>query len=314
MNKKILATAITALLATSAQAANIYDADGMTVDVSGGIEVFYGNTESDTGNNDNTIEIDDADLKFDLAYDLGNDVTAVGYFNIDGNADKTDMGNVYVGFSHATMGTLTVGKQDTILDDAGIFSDHEIGISSGVSSSTSSTQVIKYTFDTGMFYGGVAYLLNNSVATETDNSVIDGKIGVIVEDFDLTLYAGQETDYLDSDSGVVMDRTNVLFEVKYSLADLDLGAFIGQASLDAGVADVDVTSYGLSVAYQIDKVGLAAGFSSNDADVAGVDSVETYVANVDYAFTSNVSVYAEVGGDSVDNSDTLYNLGMVVSF
>ncbi|WP_413701918.1 porin [Psychromonas sp. KJ10-10] len=169
--------------------ANIYDADGMTVDVSGGVEIMYGNTD-DT--DQDSIKIDDADLNFSLAYDLGNDVTAVGYFETDSGKDSVDAGNVYVGFSHATAGTLTVGKQDTIFDDAGIFSDHEIGIDSGVSQTTSSTQVIKYTFDTGMFYGGVAYLMNKGVSTEDDDSVIDGKIGVIVEDFDLTLYAGQE--------------------------------------------------------------------------------------------------------------------------
>ncbi|WP_413701919.1 hypothetical protein ACLKMH_10500 [Psychromonas sp. KJ10-10] len=58
---------------------------------------------------------------------------------------------------------------------------------------------------------------------------------------------------------------------------------------------------------------MLAGFSSTEVDGAA-DSVETYVANVDYAFTSNVSIYAEVGDTSVDGSDAMYNLGMIVSF
>ena len=62
MKKTILATAITALFATTAvQAATVYEKDGTTVKVYGDIEVYAGNTtDESTGS---IIELDDSILE-----------------------------------------------------------------------------------------------------------------------------------------------------------------------------------------------------------------------------------------------------------
>jgi predicted porin len=308
MNKKILAVAISGLLATSAQAVNLYEEDGIKVEMSGLIEVMY---KTDIGVDEkSTIDIDDADVNFSLAYDIGHNLTALGVVEFDGNSGTTERGDIYVGLSSADMGTLTIGQQIAVNDDAGIADDFEFGIDTGFNQAADGPQVVRYTLDKGMFYGGVSYILNTAAGVETDDdSALAGQFGVRVEDLDVTLYAGQE------DRNANTSVSNVMLQAKYTLSDLTLGASVGSTSGENAVKDV--TTFGLSVLYQMDKAKFAAGFSSADTDGAD-DNVDEYFLNAGYAFTSNVTTYVEIGGNNkkvgTEDTDIGYNVGMKVSF
>ncbi|MEC7941520.1 MAG: porin, partial [Pseudomonadota bacterium] len=132
MKKTLLALAVMTA-AGSAQAIELYNQDGVSVNLTGDVEIRYKQAIGD--NQDLKQEIDDADFGFDTRYDVNNDLQIGAYLEFSGdNNDRatgnSSVGNVYFGFYHNEFGTLKVGKLDTQLDDAGIGSDYLFGVSS----------------------------------------------------------------------------------------------------------------------------------------------------------------------------------------
>lgn len=307
MKKTILATMLTSLFAaTAAHSATVYDANDMTLDVYGDVEVqARKGTEKDAHK---MINIDDADFGFKVGYNIGNGVTALAVVEVDGETDSNDIGldDGYVGLSSATWGTVTAGKQVTIADDIGIGNDYEFGISTSSNSLFDGKQVVKYTVDKGNYYGGISYLFNEAAGYDNKNS-IDAKLGARLGGLDLTAYYG------NTDQGAY-DSETVLLEARYAFEDLELAA--SAASTDNGT-QADATSFGLAAVYTVDKMAYSAAWSVVDTDNA--DKVNAYFVNAAYAFNSNVTAYVEVadddGLDSTGNDTELgYAVGMAVSF
>jgi len=312
MKKTILATMLTSLFAaTAAHSATVYDANDMTLDVYGDVEVQAKKGTAD--NSDKIINIDDADFGFKVGYNIGNGVTALAVVEIDGDTedDGTNLDDGYVGLSSATWGTVTAGKQLTISDDIGIGNDYEFGISTSHNSITEGKQVVKYTLDKGSYYGGISYLVNTGTDADKQDS-LDAKLGARMGGLDLTAY------YTDSDTVTSSTATNpnvayetqtVLLEARYAFEDLALAA--SAASTDNGT-QADATSFGLAAVFTVDKMAYSAAWSVVDTDNA--DKVNNYFVNAAYAFNSNVTAYVELAGDDTDDSEIGYAAGMAVSF
>ena len=304
MKKTILATAITALFAaTTVQAATVYEKDGTTVDVSGDIGIYAGNMISE--DEGTLIAVDDADIALDLAYDIGHDLTAISTLSYTvGDENGVELDEAFVGISSATWGTVTAGKQVTVYDDAGIGNDYQFGWTDFYSQDDGGDQVIKYSLDTDMFYGAVAWLKNSSPEYAAGANGLDAKIGARVENLDVTLFFA---DFEDSDGN---DITNINFEARYQLDALELAAAFSVSENN----DVDQTAFGLAATYQLnDKVQFSGGVANIDND-AEDDAVIDYFVNASYAFTSNVETYIELGGSDADNTELGYAAGMIVSF
>lgn len=320
MKKTILATMLTSLFAVSAHSATVYDADGMTLDVYGDVEVQAGKSSAD--GSAKMIRLDDADFGLQVGYKVGEDLTAIGVVSVTGESERTeydedaagnveesktaslDLDDAYVGLSSAQWGTLTMGKQVTISDDIGIGNDFELGIESGYGGGYfDGRQVVKYTVDKGNYYGGVSYLLNTGDASDNVES-IDAKLGVRLDALDLTAYLGKTT------VGNT-DSTSVILEGRYAIDALSLEATVGTTN---GYADSDdLTNFGLAAVYSMDKAFVSGGWSITDTDTDD-DQFNTYFANVGYAFNSNVTTYVEVGSNDKDDSEVGYYAGMAVSF
>lgn len=307
MKKTILATMLTSLFAVSAHSATVYDADGMTLDVYGDVEVQAGKSTADDA--PKMIRLDDADFGLQVGYKVGEDLTAIGVVSITGEDEddgvaQVNLDDAYVGLSSAQWGTLTMGKQVTISDDIGIGNDFELGIESGYGGGFyDGRQVVKYTVDHGNYYGGISYLLNTGEGSDNVES-IDGKLGVRLDALDLTAYLGKTT-------VGNLDSTNVILEARYALEDLSLEATVGTSN---GYTDaLDATNFGLAAVYSMDKTFVSGGWSITDVDGLD-DKYNAYFANVGYNFNSNVTTYVEVGGNDADNSEVGYYAGMAVSF
>nr|QXF14425.1 porin-like protein H [uncultured bacterium] len=307
MKKTILATAITALFAsTAAQAASIYDKDGMTVELSGDVEIVAMQPVDSDGT---TIAVDEADFGFALGYDVGNDITAVGALAFAADGGTASVDEAYVGVE-TKWGTLTVGQQYTIFDDAGIGGDYQFGFSKFYEQDASGAQVVKYKLDTEQFYGGFAWLKDTEASpTATSVSGFDANIGMRVADFDFTLFYG------DVDTASAYN-----FEARWMLDKLTLAAAIASTDWDldapAGADDKwgTTSSYGITADYMLnEKVTLAAGLAGVDEDFDESLSVQ-YFLNASYALSPNVNTYVELGGNDADDSEFGYAAGMQVFF
>ncbi|WP_022940774.1 porin [Psychromonas hadalis] len=319
MKKTILAAVITTLFAATAHSATIYEQDGVQVDIYGDIEINFQKDIKKKADNGVYINVDDADFGFKLGYDLGNGLMVGGVLEISAEGDTVNLGDSYVGVMSDTYGTLTAGKQATIFDDAGIGADYQFGFGSFYDQKDSGRQVIKYKLDTGMFYGGIAYLMSDTTGSADDVSVVDGKIGAYFAGFDLTAFFGVGDGFAKVAGVTLKDSsystTNMNFEARYNFSDFQIAAAYATSEQDAGtVSKITTDSIGLAATYSLDKAQFAVGYAMFSNDVSGSDDVNNYYVNASYAFTSNVNTYVEIGGSDADNTDVGYALGMQVKF
>ncbi|WP_417696307.1 porin [Psychromonas sp.] len=313
MKKTILATMLTSLFAaTAAHSATVYEADGVTLDLFGDVEVQAAKSTDDGA--PKMINLDDADFGIQVGYGLTEDLSAVGKISVTGEDEDIDEDNsattpeinldeAYAGLSSAQWGTLTVGQQYLISDDIGIGNDYAFGIDSAYAGGYyDGRQSLKYSVDKGNFYFGLSYLLNTDSQSDNVES-IDAKLGVRLDALDLTAYLGK-TDVADASS------TSVILEARYTIDNLDLAASVGSA--DGYTSADDNTTFGLAGVYTVDKIAYSAAWSIKDVD--GEDKVNRYFVNAAYSFNSNVTTYAELGGNDEENSELGYVLGMAVTF
>ena len=306
MKKTLLALAITGLFATTAQAASIYEKDGVSIDLTGDVEVQL---RSDTdGANKNYINIDDADFGFAMGYDIGHNLTVGSAVTFSGEDGEVSLGDAYVGVS-GDFGALTMGKHATILDDAGVGGDYAFGFDTIVSDADfKGKQVIKYKGDFDTFYFGIATILNSGDG-EDEGSAVDGNIGVRVAGLDLALFAGTASDVLEN------DISSMILQATYSINHFDLGAVYATSTTDdaAGDTTADFDAISASVGYTMDKwnFGLGYGVVTDNGD----DTSEgTGYANVGYSFTSLVHAFVELGHSDADDAELGYAAGLQVKF
>lgn len=127
MKKTLVALAVAAVAATSANAAVVYNQDGTKVEVGGQFRVLLtknSGERADLKNPGSRVEIK-------ASQDLGNGFSALAATQLrfsardeagDAKQDFNDIEayNVYAGFAQDQIGTLTFGKQNTNQDDLGI--------------------------------------------------------------------------------------------------------------------------------------------------------------------------------------------------
>lgn len=127
MKKTLIALAVAAVAATSANAAVVYNQDGTKVEVGGQFRVLLtknSGERADLKNPDSRVEIK-------ATQELGSGFSALAATQLRFSArdeagdEKQDFNdieayNVYAGFAQDQIGTLTFGKQNTNQDDLGI--------------------------------------------------------------------------------------------------------------------------------------------------------------------------------------------------
>ncbi|AWX15991.1 porin [Mergibacter septicus] len=116
MKKTLVALAVAALTATSANAAVVYNQDGTKLDINGSVRVLLDkNTDKRTD-----LKNDGSRINFAASQDLGNGLSAVGYLRlkVEGeNFNELKVNKLYAGLAQEGIGTLTFGRQDTNADE-----------------------------------------------------------------------------------------------------------------------------------------------------------------------------------------------------
>lgn len=120
MKKTLIALAVAAVAATSANAAVVYQQDGTKVEVGGSIRLVLNkktDKRADLADNGSRIIVKGS-------HDLGEGLSVLGYTEL-GFAGELGSGGVttrrlYAGVAHKEIGTLTFGKQLTTADNFGV--------------------------------------------------------------------------------------------------------------------------------------------------------------------------------------------------
>nr|ABD94067.1 outer membrane protein [Pasteurella multocida] len=137
MKKTIVALAVAAVAATSANAATVYNQDGTKVDVNGSVRLLLKKEKDERGD----LVDNGSRVSFKASHDLGEGLSALAYAELrfstkvkktvkEGQVERTyeveRIGNdvhvkrLYAGFAYEGLGTLTFGNQLTIGDDVGV--------------------------------------------------------------------------------------------------------------------------------------------------------------------------------------------------
>ncbi|ENO8808958.1 TPA: porin [Photobacterium damselae] len=319
MKKTLLALAVVTAAGSAQAGVNLYDNNGVKVDLSGAAEVQYHHGfEKDT---DADIRLDDGDIALHTTVAIAEQLNAVAgmSFEFENEYDNTDGRSVknkelFVGFGSAQFGTITFGRQYLVFDDVGNGMDYEgaIGLSQSnrqeLDAVTNFDDVIKYTYDNGMFYAGLSHKMDNSGKGQDSNSVTDGRVGFRIAGLDTRVY------YADFANAKIWN-----LEADYALAEnIMLAASYGQGKVDhlSGKA----TQLGLAGSYTFDKTTFALGYNhvTDDAGIKEKRDYDNVYANVTQQLHSNVKVYAELGWLEADHHDQDYDLnytaGLEVSF
>lgn len=308
MKKLILASAIIAATASTANAATIYEGKGLTYTLKGDWQIQLRQDVGDDQNPD--VEFDDLELKNSVVYDLNNGIKAFGQVDFgfkDEAEDKREgskLEEAYVGLDFGGV-AVSIGKRDYATDEFGVDSQYEDTLSEDG-------------FD--------------AQGTSGDDLIrVDAELGA------MTLIASYELDAEgeSSENGESFD----LF-VATEMSGLELSA--AYQNMKANVGSDSVDTWGIAAAYDAGVAKIAADFSSVD-DVqdqynlvgsmpvnkstkvvlgmtnvepeAGDDITEWY-ANVTYKFPTqkNVSLFAEIADTDADNADMGYLAGLRVKF
>lgn len=172
MKKTLVALAVAAVAASSANAAVVYDNNGSKVEVGGSLRVLLSKNSGERADLKNT----GSRLIFKASQDLGNGFSALGNIEIrfDKNGDDSfgeiETKRLYAGFKQEDIGTLTFGRQLTNMDDLGL-SDFTYDLGGINQTRTSANKSVKFrTVEWNGLSFGADYFFDQDATKGADNT------------------------------------------------------------------------------------------------------------------------------------------------
>lgn len=276
MKKTLVAVAVAALAATSANAAEVYNQDGTKVEVGGSFRMLL------TKNTGERADLKDAGSRVWIkgVQDLGAGYSALANVEIRFNKDKQDNFNaieskrVYAGFAKEGVGTLTFGRQLTNLDDVGV-SDYTYDLGGINQTATDGAKVVKFrSADFGGFSFGLDYLFG-----QKDKAVHNFDSGFGVSAF--------YTVALAADTKLNVEAGFSQLKKSYTTEYVKENAFLVGAELVSG-------PFAIGVDYSQKKHSDDSYSITNDTyDVTDAGKVRELEVGVKYSYLENASIYGE---------------------
>ncbi|WP_424407643.1 porin [Pasteurella sp. PK-2025] len=286
MKKTIVALAVAAVAATSANAATVYNQDGSKVEVNGSVRLKL---EKVTGKRTDLLD-NGSRVTFNASQDLGEGLSALAQaeirFSKDALGDQVRNSRLFAGFKYADVGTLTFGKQLTTGDDVGVsdFSYLYGGINQVIGGGD---RVIKFrSVDFNGFSFGADYLFGevDQAKAKTDAYVVSGFYKRKIGDVGLAIDLGH------SHANKAKDPTQTTPAVKYAENAYTAGVQVSYADVTVGVDYSRVkASKGQNVGYKIKH----ATSPSNKVILTGFNKAELVELGLKYQVTEKSKVYGE---------------------
>ncbi|MFC4260689.1 porin [Marinobacter lacisalsi] len=310
--KKILLAVAVSVAAGSANAATVYDANGLTYKVNGDFQIQLRKKIGD--DTSEYVDFDDLEIKNYISYDLGGDLAAFGRVDFDfkdqanGKDNVTPLEEAYVGLRYGVT-SFSFGKQNFASDEFGVEEAYEAPLDEdrfdGVDTDGDDTFRVDVELDN-------VYLVSSYELEAEDK---DGITGEFFDIFAFTDIAGLSL------GGGYQKHTPLVgdsLDTWGLSAGYDFGIF-GLAAdysvTDDSNTDLDTALYNVAATFDVTSTtGIAIGMQNEEEDNA--DDITAWYANVTYKFPAqkNVSVFAEVADNDVDETDMGFLAGMRVKF
>ncbi|MCJ8348909.1 porin [Moritella sp.] len=319
MKKTILATAI--LLAGAANAAEVYNDDTTTISLGGSFRGHVVVADSDN------VKFEDAGSRFDIkaAKELDNGLKAFGQMEIKYSGSKGDtlyINNAFVGLSHDVYGTVELGKQMGLNDDAFVYDfsyEHgNIYNEDNALFGSDSEDQLKYT----KAFGGASVVVS---IMDQDTYAIGGTYEVaglslvasyniandrvVTTETEVLSIVGTNVVKTQVGTSVKTDNSTYAVGVSYALDSLTLGAVYTASE----VGDADNSAYGLGANYALGQASVYVMFDATSSDTKADERTEL-VIGADYEIVKDVKAYAEFGStnpESGSSDEALYLGGRV---
>jgi outer membrane protein N len=345
MKKAILPAMIAALLATSAQAATVYDADGTTADVYGRMQFKISEdgssaAKAETSTSDkvdaNQSGLDgegSARLGFKAASPINSHVNAIakGEFQIaseTSNNGKFDVRELYAGFDSAEMGSLVFGQTFTAFYQTTVVTDYfNTGGFKSMYNNIDPYRQEGHVVYSGEFSGvsvGASYQFQNdgfgNPLEDDDNTTLDA---TTVLDNSYALSLGYKIadvkvsgGYLVQQFATLEDKKNFALSATYAMNDLYLAAVYAESKQD-NVADYQ--AYDLLASYAlVNDVHLLAGygFEEKTDNITGIkaDSVDEATLSAQYSFNNQLKTWIEYKADMITGADDAVEIALQYNF
>ncbi|OBX08310.1 membrane protein [Gallibacterium salpingitidis] len=292
MKKTLVAVAVAALAATSANAAVVYNQDGTKVEVGGQFRVLLTKNSGERAD----LKNPGSRVHIKATQDLGSGYSALAATELrfsskdeDGN-NKQDFSDieakyVYAGFAQEQIGTLTFGSQATNLDDLGI-SDYTYDLGDVKQTHNSDKKAAKFrSAEWNGFSFGLDYFFGN--AKKYDDKEQNGKgwggalfyTVEVANDTTLTLNGGfSKVKQFERNT-----NTNVVNH------DYNENAFVVGTELASGPFALAVDYSQKKLTNDVDNIEFAEGTELSDS----FNKLRALEVGVKYQYLENAKVYGE---------------------
>ncbi|ABM03291.1 porin, Gram-negative type [Psychromonas ingrahamii 37] len=291
MKKAILPAMIAALLATSAQAATVYDADGTTADVYGRMQFDIKDDGTDSDG------VGSARMGFKAVSFINSHVDAMarGEWQIAAENSKGSQftaRHLYAGFQGEEMGSLVFGQTDTafyqVVGVTDMFNTYGYNVIDGIYRGRQEGQII-YSGEFSGFSVGASYQFQDK-SKALDNSLALA-LGYQIQD--VALKAGYSVEqYVTAE-----DKKNYGLSATYTMNDLYLAAVYAESKQD-GVADFQ--GYDLFASYNVvAATTVYGGYGFKENTVTNTDTVDEVTLGAQYDFNAQLKTWIEYQADMV---------------
>ncbi|AKD39173.1 outer membrane protein [Pasteurella multocida subsp. multocida OH4807] len=345
MKKTIVALAVAAFAATSANAAVVYNQDGTKLEVKGSVRLLLQKAKDKRAD----LLNDGSRLEVAASHNLGEGLTALAYgrvdlgasnFKKDAEKDSVELARLYAGFKYDGVGTLTFGRQLTNGDDLGYagYSEKVDGLSQHVVDIGNKVVHFK-SADFNGFTFGADYIFDDSSAKKT---MVPGQSETVkdpnnkgyvlaafyerkMDDFGFGLQAGYSR--VDTTEAKIQKEDNKkAFTVagQLSYAQFAFGVDYSREKEHLSKTKTDTLLFG--VKYDLTdmaKLYAVAGKEKAKVDGKTTEKVNHFGLGMGYKLHANVQTFLEYGktntkkyvGDAVTKTkDHSVNLGLRVFF
>ncbi|MGB5445930.1 MAG: porin [Psychromonas sp.] len=297
MKKAILPAIISALLATSAQAATLYEVDNTSVSMSGEVDALY---KIDDGDDKNAELGTWANVQFDLSTKVSDSVTAIGSFEVE---------------------TSDFNETDVVVDDAWIGAATEFGTVKAGETGSSFALMEKTELSNELDEYDAIY----SDSEGTGNAVrYENSVGPVALSANYSFVAGHN-DYALSADYAVDENFNIGAAYLSDGDDDNSWGISGSVTVDAlyaaatftdnDVEGVDFTTKALSAAYTFDLAKVYGSYQMQEFDDTGAD-IDHWYLGVSRDLTSNITAFVEYSDTEVDGGEdtSMFVTGVYYAF
>jgi len=313
IKKAMLPAMISALLATSAQAANVYDVDGTTADV-------YGRMQFDIKDASSTSDSVDGKGSARMGFKAKSVITpeinaiAKGEWQIDAEnsaaGDSFTARHLYAGFETAEMGTLIFGQTDTAFYQAvaatDIYNSFGYGAFNNVEDGRQEGQII-YSGEFAGVYVGASYQFQDETQSLDDAYALT--LGYSTSD--VAVYGGYHVEQFAN----AEDKKNYAVSASYTVNDLYLAAVYAGSKQD-NVATYK--GYDLLAAYSLDAAKLYGGYTfqkkTDEATDVTADSFDAVTLGAEYNFNDHFKTWLEYQVDRISGNDDQWTAAVQYNF